>query len=285
MKFSACTSSYNSEEVLGAHLRSIYSQFSPDQFEYVVMDNCSEDATALIYEQWRKKYGNITLISKKCWRGKSRQLTFQASKTETIVQVDCDMIFNAHWGKVIRWFLRERPNFALVLRGTAIYPRHFIMEIGGWRNLQQGEDLDVYFKLFKKGKIKFCPLIVVSGGKSFWRTKSKSRVKNYFRLWRDAHDAFLLHRLKFWETLHEIEYPKVQAFFGLLTAKFVAKLRGLYWDVIDISEISDEEVRRNYIDLGIQGEYGDECFPGLEFKSSVPSKIALRALLEKVKSH
>jgi len=285
MQFAVCTTSYNSGDILEAHLRSIYTQFSPRQFEYVVVDNCSEDATASTYERWGKEYGNITLVRKKCWRGKGRQLAFQASNAETVVQVDCDMVFNTQWGDAIRWFLKTKPDFALVLRGCAIYPKHLIEEIGGWRNLQQGEDLDVYFKLLKRGKVKFCPLIVTSGGKSFWRTKSKSHLKNYIRLWRDAHDAFLLGRLKFWETLRQIEYSKTLAFFGMFTACSVATFRRLYWDVIDIRKIDDEEVRRNHMCMDIKGEYGDYCFPGLEFNQSVPPKKVLNALLEKVKSH
>jgi len=285
MEFSICATSYNPADILDAHLRSIYSQFRSDQFEYVVVDNRSEDMTASIYKRWNRKHRNITLISQRCWRGKGRQLAFRASKTKTIVQVDCDMIYNVQWAEVIRWFLATTPDFALVVLGSAIYPRRFLEEIGGWQNLQQGEDLDVYFKLLKRGRIRFCPLNVVKEGKSFWRTKSKSSINNYFRLWRDAHDAFLLHRLSFWKTFKEIDYSKALAFLGLLSAKLVAGLRDLYWDVIDIRKVSREEVQMNSIDVGINGDYREKCFPGLEFGPGVPSKIALGALLEKVKSH
>jgi glycosyltransferase involved in cell wall biosynthesis len=270
-KLSICTTSYNCDHSLRKHLESIYDLFSPLEFEYIVVDNISEDNTRNILEEFSSKYKNMKIISKKCTRGIGRRIAFENSSCDIIAQVDCDVSYNISWKAVIYWFIEHNPEFAVVPMCGPIFPKKVLKEIDSWQNLQQGEDLDVYFKLLRVNKVKFTTLNTGNALRDYRTTLGKSKIHNVWRIWRDLHDMFLLGRLDFWGTIKASPPPKVASYAGIISAKFVSMVRKIYWPVIDIGDYNRKEIQENTIELEIQGEYMEEPLPGLQFAPIVPS--------------
>ena len=162
MKYSICSTTYNVAPKLRKALDSILKYTNPDDFEIVVVDSKSADGTLEILREYQEKFTNFKVVILKCKRGLGRQLAFQNSVGNYIIQVDLDTVYYASWKKLLDLYMHSEfaGTRALQVPYFGIYPRHLLAGTGGWRNLQLAEDFDLWQRLIKIDAFKWCPLVV-----------------------------------------------------------------------------------------------------------------------------
>ena len=94
---------YNNFSKVKESLNSIIKQFSDfsTSFEFVIVDNYSNDGTWEILQKFAKKYKNIKLIREHCSRGKGRAIAFNNTCGDYTFYVDLDTIYNNLLSKIV----------------------------------------------------------------------------------------------------------------------------------------------------------------------------------------
>jgi glycosyltransferase involved in cell wall biosynthesis len=135
-----------------------------ERFEVVVVDSESTDGTLEILREYAER-GKIKLLVKKCSRGRGRQIAFENSSGEYVISnLDMDDIIAPKLNELIKFYHRKCEGKLLLTisdtcdKGTqnvTLALRSLILQIGGWRNLQYGEDWDLWSRAAKIGKYCF----------------------------------------------------------------------------------------------------------------------------------
>ena len=261
IKYSLCATTYNVESRLRKSLDSILRFINPIDFEIVVVDSESKDGTTDILKEYQNIFPNIKIIEKKCKRGLGRQISFENSIGEYIVQIDLDTLYSQQWIEFIKayenWECKKRYVVQACFSG--IFPRHLLEKVGGWRNLQWAEDIDLWWRLIKINSFKWCPLIVGEN----WeveepeRRQSKNILIIVWRKFINEKDRFIVrseysirNRLK---EVKSFSTQKTYWFFWIPIVIF-AKISSLFYrrekrDAKKVNEIW----MKNMIDFDIEG--------------------------------
>ncbi|MEM0117511.1 MAG: glycosyltransferase family A protein [Conexivisphaerales archaeon] len=150
--YSICIINYNSFPIIEESLQAIFN-YIDDRYEIVVVDGNSTDGSREILEKYAEK-GLLRLYyqAKRC-RGLARQMAFEKSKGDYIIsQVDLDDVIG-DFRPTIDFYHEHIEGKILVLRDFLIGPRDVIAQLGGWRNLNWGEDFDLWSRAAKAGKL------------------------------------------------------------------------------------------------------------------------------------
>jgi glycosyltransferase involved in cell wall biosynthesis len=158
--FSICTTNYNCAHALKHHLESVYSQMNEDMFEYIVVDNKSKDDSEKILREFEKEHDNMKVISQKCSMGRGREIAFEHSSYDLIMVIDTDTVYFPMFSDFIRIYLEKYRDVAVQAIYGGIFPRDIWIEIGGRRDLNIYEDLDMWIRIWKLGKMKWYPVFV-----------------------------------------------------------------------------------------------------------------------------
>ena len=154
---SICMLSSNDGATLRGSLDSVLALSALRPIEVVVADNMSTDGSAQALRAYRDR-GLIKLVEKRCSRGEGRQLAFMASTGPYIVaHMDCDDLFSAkgvdafiagyhagHEGTMVMTRRRDKREASNI----TIAPRKMVAELGGWRDLNWGEDWDLWARAY-----------------------------------------------------------------------------------------------------------------------------------------
>ncbi|MDG6903977.1 MAG: glycosyltransferase family 2 protein [Nitrososphaerota archaeon] len=196
--YSICVTVFNESRSVKGALESVLSQVN-DDFEIVVVDNESTDGTQKILAEMAAKYPMVKVIEAKCSRGKGRQISFENSTGAYIVaNMDMDDEFEPALGPLLSLYHSEAEGNLLWVRslpevrdsggqvhhapqrewggGVMIGPRKLIDELGGWRDLQRFEDLELAARAARHGRYRwgFYRVIEKRGQRnervSFWGT-------------------------------------------------------------------------------------------------------------------
>jgi glycosyltransferase involved in cell wall biosynthesis len=159
-KISICTTNYNCAHAVKKHLDSVYSQLDEDMFEYIVVDNLSGDDSLKIMKEYAKDHPNMTVLSEKCSMGRGRQISFEHSSGEFIMVIDTDTLYFPIFKDFVDIYLKEYSDYALQAILCGIFPRNIWEEIGGRRDLNILEDVDMWVRIWRLGKIKFYPVLM-----------------------------------------------------------------------------------------------------------------------------
>lgn len=152
-KYSILITNYNTVDMVRDSLKSILSQID-DTFEVIVVDNNSKDGSEKILKEFQE-HGKINLISTKCSRGKGRQIAFENSKEETLItNMDMDVIFKPKLKELLKIYSQLNKDNEFIVAPVPIISRKIIEKVGGWRNLQRDEDVELNYRLSKIG-VKF----------------------------------------------------------------------------------------------------------------------------------
>lgn len=260
MKYSICMTNYNTEDVLSKSLDSILSKINTHDYEIVIVDSCSKDRSPEILKRYAKNYSNIKILSKECLRGKGRQIAFENSEGDFIITADCDTIYNDNWIKLINCYEKNDSDFAVSAWFTQIYPRELLENVGGWKNLQYWEDVELWSRLAKLGKYKTCPIVC---GQNIKRKVSKNFVEKKYRRFRRVHDKVLLAKhipltlyiksyIKLYETeeKYTIRVAKIfQESTIVLIAKVICSFRrsiGNYGDIEYLNSLDNTLIKFNF---------------------------------------
>ena len=260
MKYSICMTNYNTEDVLERSLDSIISKINSQEFEIVVVDAKSKDNSLQILNKYAQNYGNMKIISKKCLRGRGRQIAFENAKGDIIITADCDTIYNDSWIQLIRTYEQNNFNFALSAWFTQIYPRDLLEQVGGWNNLQYWEDVELWSRLAKIEKYKTYPIVC---GENLKRVVSTNFFEKTYRRYRRVHDKVLIAKhipislwiLTYWKIyMHNGGSVSDIGRFGyqtaiLFSAEIITRFRKLFYEYGDMRYLNDFDT--TVINLGI----------------------------------
>ena len=151
IRYSICVTHRNCVETVRDSLDSIISQID-GKFEVVFVDARSNDGSEKILKDYHEK-GKIKLITKKCSRGAGRQTALESARGEYIIShVDMDDVYAPRLGELIEHYHTKcegRIMAAISAPGdwtqnVTMGPRDLILGIGGWSDLQYGDDWDLW---------------------------------------------------------------------------------------------------------------------------------------------
>lgn len=154
VKYSICVTHYNMKDNLPKFLQSVLSQLTSD-FEVVICDNCSNDGSLEILHAYSKT-GRVKLLVEKSSRGKGRQIAFVNSNGDYIISgLDADDVIKPALNKILRLYHAQHEGFVLSYGTIHFIPRHLVEAVGGWRDLQFGEDIDFIRRIDSLGKLHY----------------------------------------------------------------------------------------------------------------------------------
>jgi glycosyltransferase involved in cell wall biosynthesis len=193
-RYSICITTLNEARTLRASVSSIIKQID-GSYEIVVVDSMSSDGSRQILQQYASE-GRIKLLFKKCSRGVGRQIAFENSTGEYVIaNLDADEIFRPELPRLVEFYHREcEGNVVLAIRSSnewsqnvTLGPRQVISKLGGWRNLQWGEDWDLWKRAAAENKFRWTvfPLVEAGTYRSETRLPSMKLVHRFGR-YRDA---------------------------------------------------------------------------------------------------
>lgn len=164
--YSVCMLCSNDCETVKASIDSVLELSNYGKVEVVVVDNMSRDGSREILQGYRDA-GSIVLIEQACSRGKGRQLAFEASKGDYVLShMDCDDVFDAegllalldlYHSKYEGMLLMTQRQNSDEASNITIAQRSVLAELGGWRDLNWGEDWDLWARAGGLGKYAFLP--------------------------------------------------------------------------------------------------------------------------------
>ena len=253
--YSICATTYNCADTVKLSLRSIVRRAPTHEMELIVCDSKSIDGTPQLIQEYADNFKILKILSEKCTRGKGRQIAFKNSAGQYIIQVDLDTIYNDAWGKFIEWHRKHLPNFAVQTMGSGIYPRELIERVGGWKDLNFSEDLDMWIKLGSIGKLKWSNLIT-GYNFSLLTTHISEKIPYQIERWKRSfsrlRDLMALHRISFYQSLFGHGFP-LRVIICLLAKMYAFTLT----DVVDVRKYNrDEVIEKNIITLPIEGITG-----------------------------
>lgn len=184
VEYSICITNYNTYPYLIESLNSIFSMID-SRFEVVVVDNLSKDGSLDILRQYAEKR-MIKLIEAKCSRGKGRELAFENSIGKYIISaIDLDDV-TGDVKPAIQLYYSKVEGYLLVLEGLIIGPRRLIQSLGGWRDLNWGEDFDLWSRAAEAGKLVYLNLDVRKRVGRIWGKSFAGRAKHTYIMYRDS---------------------------------------------------------------------------------------------------
>ena len=217
--------------------------------ELIVCDSSSTDGTPDAIRDFRPFFKRFKVVSQKSSRGRGRQIAFNHSSGSYIIQFDLDEIYSEGVRRLVQWHKRLKPDYAIIA-GNSIYPRRLIQRVGGWRDLNWSEDLDLWMRLTLTGKARWYGYETSHNTRLRAQKEKKQKLIRIKRAYRTLRDQMALHRISLTKGIHRYGLKPV-TFLWLL-----AKLGSLtVRDVVDVSEHSRESIiENNSIDLGLPGE-------------------------------
>jgi glycosyltransferase involved in cell wall biosynthesis len=129
-------------------------------FEYIVVDNLSSDDSLRIMKDYAKDHSNMTVLSEKCSMGKGRQISYEHSSGDFIMVIDTDTVYFPIFKDFVNIYLNEYSDYALQAILCGIFPRRIWEDIGGRRDLTIYEDMDMWVRIGRLGKMRFYPVLM-----------------------------------------------------------------------------------------------------------------------------
>ncbi len=196
--YSICMLCYNNGQTIVDSLSSLSGFIKSPDFEVVVVDNESTDDSWRLLKDFEAR--GVVTVRARCTRGRARELAFENSKGEFIIShLDCDDIFfeegvrnfisTFHSRKLEEFMLTTRKIGVAERSSVSISSRALIKEAGGWRDLNWGEDWDLWDRVAHLRKYVFSPypfespihqsIRIVAERETVARTKIATRYRKY----------------------------------------------------------------------------------------------------------
>jgi glycosyltransferase involved in cell wall biosynthesis len=159
-EISFCATNLNTVRRLEATLRSVaaVAQGIGRSYEVVVAEGPSDDGASELLADWsRRDPTNRVVRHSQRSRGFGRRLAFEASRGSWIVPFDTSVEYPIESADLLRNYLTRRPHRMLFSELCAL-PRDLVVEVGGWRDLVGGEDIDLYARVIVRSDVVAYPL-------------------------------------------------------------------------------------------------------------------------------
>lgn len=254
-RVSFCSTNYNTAPVTRRALESVAHGAEGIDYEIVVVDNHSSDGS---YEDLTSfsASGPVRVTQLRCSRGIGRQRAFEQSRGEFVVTFDLDTVYNETWSRLLRWVLANRPPYALSATLSQFYPRSALERVGGWRDFQYWEDIDLWVRLAEHGLYRTYPAVC---GENLKRVPGTNAFEKVLRLHARVRDKvaiaewipFELYWQGYLSLLRSEGRPRHAYFLGVMIAAYVAgraKRRRLCRDGYDPARLMKPSIP---IDLGL----------------------------------
>jgi len=202
VRHSICITHYNNGPTVSASLQSIISQID-HTYEIVVVDNMSDDGSEVVLREFASE-GKIKLIVERCSRGVGRQIAFENATGEYIIaNLDMDDTFKQELPEFLK-FYHDKCEGKLLLatadkerwsQNITLGPRSLIADLGGWRDLQWGEDWDLWRRAGRRGAYRWTTFSLAQGinlheERRRARVKLRQRYARYRDMLRLGRDIF-----------------------------------------------------------------------------------------------
>lgn len=248
--YSLVGTSYNTVQTVRSCLSSIVNHLETKEIELIVCDSLSTDGTPDAIREFQPFFKRLKVISRRCSRGKGRQIAFDHSSGSYVIQFDLDAIYNEGLVRLFEWHKKAKPNYAIIA-GNSIYPRTLIERVGGWRDLNWSEDLDLWIRLTLTGKCKWYAYETNNNiHLQSCKDKHKHTLFRIKRRYRTLRDLMALHRISL--TIGVRIYGLNPVILLWLVSKFISfAVR----NVVDVRRYPRESIiDKNLIDLRFPGE-------------------------------
>lgn len=222
---SIVATNYDCAHALDAHLTSLYRQFLESEFEYVVVDNMSDDGSPSILERWASNHRNFSYISTPCSRGGGREIAAGHSQGRFLLVVDTDTAYFPALRTFVLRAVAEWPRHAVQAIHAGVLPTFLWRAVGGWRDFNIAEDFDLWMRLQRLGRIRWYPVRMGENLKESYATDAHDylssrydRIEKLMRLFRTHYDFLRLSQYEKKLDLHEI-WKQGSVDFGLGTVE------------------------------------------------------------------
>jgi glycosyltransferase involved in cell wall biosynthesis len=158
------------ERTLPRLLESVGPAVFREEYELQVVDAGSTDDSLAVIDRFARTYGNTDVQTEVCSRGRGRQLAFERSHGAHLAVLDSDTFVRPYYGSFLRGYLsvaEQRPEAVVAYEEMdgvhanltcSFFPRATLEEVGGWRDLWGAEDIDLWVRLVRAGKLRFLPV-------------------------------------------------------------------------------------------------------------------------------
>ncbi len=132
-------------------------------FEIVVVHRQFSQETQPSFRELRKKCPNLVLLESGAESiGQGKSIAFEYSTGKFVVPFDTSMVYPIRYSDVLHNFLRFKLK-RLYYSELSLMSRDVVSEVGGWRNLASGEDIDLYSRISINYGVFACPTKLLGG--------------------------------------------------------------------------------------------------------------------------
>ncbi len=126
-------------------------------FEIVVSHPPADETSRELLRKLRKEYHNIMLIEHDLTGfGQGKRISFQSSSGKFIVPFCTSIIYPIGYADILHNFLQFKLK-RLYYSELPLVSREIVQEVGGWRDLLNGEDIDLYSRISTNYGLFACP--------------------------------------------------------------------------------------------------------------------------------
>ncbi len=263
---------YNNAYVVEDSVRSLIRALPDfdDRFELVIVDNYSTDGTWERLLKLRREHRNIRLASLRCTRGRGRDVALRLTEGDYVMYVDLDEIFDREFGLVVDKLSRVCVDGELWSFHGFSTRRTMVEVVGGWRDLNHGEDFEVYARAARRGarirslcvKTLRRNIVLSESGRHRERRYARNVISYITRLLRDVRDQVVSNGLYPSHVTHMMRWHYASALKKVALLAMSAPL-SLIGSALSELHPLHESVRRLYLstsyvlpeDLGLPRRY------------------------------
>jgi glycosyltransferase involved in cell wall biosynthesis len=140
-----------------------------ERYELVVVDAGSRDDSLEVLDRFRRENGNTVVRSEPCTRGRGRELAFELTRGQHVAVLDSDTYVRPYYGSFLQGYLAaatKDPGTILAYEDMdgrranltcTVHPREALVRVGGWKDLNCGEDIDLWARLARDDRLRFLP--------------------------------------------------------------------------------------------------------------------------------
>jgi glycosyltransferase involved in cell wall biosynthesis len=171
--YSICITHYNNKPTVRESLESLLHQVD-DRYEIVVVDSKSTDGSLEMLRDYARE-GSIRLVEQRCTRGKGRQIAFEKSHGAIVISnLDMDEVYCDGLKRLIELYCRQAYDRLLLAisstnvgererQNITIGTRTVLEQLGGWRDVNYGEDWDLWRRAAEIDKFSVVVFPLVTG--------------------------------------------------------------------------------------------------------------------------
>ena len=132
-------------------------------FEIVVSHRHADGESSAVLRQLRKSCPNLVFLESGIETfGQGKKIAFDYASGKFVVPFNTRIRYPLRYADILHSFLKFKLK-RLFYSELPLISREVINEVGGWRNLSNGEDIDLYSRISINYGVFACPTNILSG--------------------------------------------------------------------------------------------------------------------------